>query len=52
MDIFDRVKTEIASIKERNIKVETDKAWEISWFRKLSIAVLTYIVVLLFFVSA
>lgn len=50
--MLDRVKTEIASIKERNTKVEADKAWEVSWFRKLSIAILTYIVVVLFFVSA
>lgn len=35
---------EISVIKERNRRVETDKAWEISWTRRFSIAVMTYIV--------
>jgi hypothetical protein len=35
---------EILQIKERNKKVESDKAWEISWSRRLSIAVFTYII--------
>ena len=39
---------EIEKIKERNKRVETDKAWETSWMRKISIAVLTYIVVILY----
>ncbi len=52
MDVLDWVKDEIVAIKERNTKVETDKAWEISWFRKISVALLTYIVVVLFFWSA
>lgn len=51
MDIIDRVKDEIAAIKDRNTKVEIDKARETSLFRKISIAVLTYIVVVLFFLS-
>lgn len=36
---------EIELIKERNKRVETDKAWESSWTRKICIAVLTYLVV-------
>ena len=36
---------EIELIKERNRRVETDKAWETSWTRKICIAVLTYLVV-------
>lgn len=36
---------EIELIKERNKRVETDKAWETSWTRKICIAVLTYLVV-------
>ena len=32
----------IAAIENRNKKVEQDKAWEISWTRRISIAVLTY----------
>lgn len=43
---------EIAKIHERNTKVETDKAWETSYFRKISIAILTYMVIALFFYSA
>lgn len=40
--------SEISLIKERNQRVEIDKAWEISWARKIIIAVVTYIVALLF----
>lgn len=36
---------EIQKIHERNKKVELDKAWETSKTRKISIAVLTYMVV-------
>jgi len=31
-------------IKNRNKKVESDKAWERSWVRRLSIALFTYII--------
>ncbi|MEK6958640.1 MAG: hypothetical protein AABW59_01200 [archaeon] len=46
------VKKEIVSIKERNARVEMDKAWETSKTRKVAIAVLTYFVVVLFFFAA
>lgn len=36
---------EIELIKERNKRVEKDKAWETSWTRRIFIAVLTYLVV-------
>ena len=36
---------EINLIKQRNKRVELDKAWETSWTRKICIAILTYIVV-------
>ncbi len=39
---------EILKIKERNKKVELDKAWETSWVRKICIMVLTYIVVIIY----
>ena len=39
---------EIEKIKERNKKVEKDKAWETSLLRKISIAILTYIVVVIY----
>jgi len=38
----------ILKIEERNKKVELDKKWETSFTRKISICILTYIVVLLF----
>lgn len=44
MEINDLEK-EIAQIKERNKRVELDKAWETSWTRKICICILTYIVV-------
>jgi len=43
------LKKEIAEIKERNKRVEADKAWETSNTRKLIIFVLTYIVISVFF---
>ncbi|MCX6803510.1 MAG: hypothetical protein NTY48_02980 [Candidatus Diapherotrites archaeon] len=45
-------KKEIEAIKMRNARVEADKAWEVSKTRKVIIAVLTYIVIVLFFVVA
>ena len=39
---------EIEKIKERNHKVELDKAWETSWTRRLCICLLTYLVVVLY----
>ena len=39
---------EIEKIKERNKKVELDKKWETSLTRKICIAVLTYIVVIIY----
>ena len=35
----------IARIEQRNKKVEQNKAWETSWTRRISIALLTYVVV-------
>ncbi len=39
---------EIEVIKERNRRVEKDKAWEMSIFRTVTVAVLTYTVVATF----
>lgn len=39
---------EIEKIKERNKRVEKDKEWETSFMRKASIAILTYIVVVIY----
>ena len=38
------IEKEIAEIKERNRRVEIDKAWETSWTRRLFISVVIYIV--------
>lgn len=43
---------EIQLIHERNKKVELEKAWETSLFRKIIIAILTYFVIVLFFLFA
>lgn len=42
------LENEINKIKERNAKVELDKAWETCWTRKICICVLTYIVVVVY----
>ncbi len=39
------IEKEIKDIKERNKRVEKDKAWETSMTRRICIMVLTYIVV-------
>lgn len=33
----------IAELRERNLRVEADKAWETSWTRRLFLAALTYV---------
>lgn len=40
--------TDIESIAQRNARVEADKAWETSWTRKLLIASLTYVFLLIY----
>jgi hypothetical protein len=35
----------LKAIEDRNARVELDKKWETSWVRRLSIATLTYFVV-------
>ncbi|MBQ6324239.1 MAG: hypothetical protein IJI22_05365 [Bacilli bacterium] len=42
------IEKELEKIKERNKRVELDKAWETSWVRRLCIMVLTYIIVLIY----
>jgi len=43
------IKKEISDIKERNRRVELDKAWETSWTRKIIVVILTYFVIVVFF---
>lgn len=42
------VEERLFEIEERNQRVELDKAWETSWFRRILIAVTTYVVVAAF----
>lgn len=45
---MEELKNEIEKIKQRNAKVELDKAWETSLTRRLCICILTYIVVVIY----
>jgi len=46
------IEQRISQIEARNTRVEKDKAWETSWTRRIAIAVLTYVVIVLFFLIA
>ncbi len=48
MATLKQLEKEVEKIKQRNKRVEADKAWEISVERKILIAILTYVVILLF----
>ena len=37
------IEERLAVIEQRNARVENDKAWEISWARRIFIAAVTYI---------
>lgn len=52
MKELEQIKKDIEEIKERNRRVEKDKAWETSTTRKVLVAILTYIVVVIFFTFA
>lgn len=49
MKEIENILEEIEKIKKRNKKVEIDKAWETSLYRKIIISILTYFVIVLFF---
>ena len=42
------IEKELSLIKDRNRRVELDKAWETSFARKIVILVLTYCIIVLF----
>jgi hypothetical protein len=44
------IESEIKALQERNKRVEVDKAWEVSWTRRLTICVLTYIIAVVWLV--
>ncbi len=51
MNELEQIKKDIEQLKARNARVELDKAWETSLFRKLLVAGLTYVVILIFLSS-
>ncbi len=44
------LQSEIEKIKERNRRVEREKSWEVSWTRRIMVAIVTYIVIAIFFI--
>lgn len=44
-----KLENRIEKIEKRNIRVEVEKAWEESWFRKILIALFTYLSIALYF---
>lgn len=49
MATVEQLEEEISAIKVRNRRVETEKAWETSWTRRIMIVIFTYIVLAIFF---
>ena len=45
---MDNPEAQLRSILDRNTRVEAEKAWELSWTRRMTIAVLTYLVAIVF----
>ncbi|MBN2086817.1 hypothetical protein JW758_00555 [Candidatus Peregrinibacteria bacterium] len=45
---LDELNQAITEIQTRNKRVELDKAWETSWTRKCLIAVITYLLIVIF----
>ena len=43
MDPFEKLKNDVEVIKARNLRVEADKAWETSAFRRILILGTTYV---------
>jgi hypothetical protein len=46
MEEIEKLRQEVEKIKERNSRVEKEKAWETSAVRRLTIVVLTYFVMI------
>lgn len=40
--------TDLQNIQKRNARVEAEKAWETCWVRRISIAVMTYIIAVIY----
>ncbi|MBI4004927.1 hypothetical protein HY358_02215 [Candidatus Roizmanbacteria bacterium] len=50
LDKLHELEQRIEKIEERNKRVELDKGWETSMMRKIVVAILTYITIVLFFI--
>lgn len=51
-DRVERLEEDLDRVHRRNRNAEVDKAWEISWTRRLVITLLTYAVIVIYFVAA
>lgn len=49
---LENLEKEVEEIKQRNKRAEKDKAWEISWWRRGAITLLTYLVMVFYFYAA
>lgn len=45
MSTVEQLEEEIREIKERNKRVETDKAWEMSFARRILLTIFTYLAI-------
>ena len=45
---LNEIQREINKIQQRNVRVEMDKAWETSWTRRILVAVITYLLIVIF----
>ena len=48
---LENLEERIGRIEARNIKVETDKAWEKSWARRTLLAVFTYLAISIYLLA-
>jgi hypothetical protein len=48
MPSLEELSFQVESLKARNARVESDKAWETSWFRRVLILLFTYLAVALY----
>jgi len=52
MATLQQLERKIKKIEDRNRKVEVNKAWELSWTRRIIIFLITYIVIVIYFYAA
>ena len=45
MENLDQIQKDLEEIKKRNLAVEADKAWEVSYSRRIILLILTYIAI-------